>query len=94
MDSGLTRAEASKVLTQLGFCAGWPNVFSALPVVRDVFQQRGRNDRARRACGKAGARTGPDRRARQRELSLISFEHRVCRRAHARADRSGPRASS
>jgi 4-carboxymuconolactone decarboxylase len=41
MDSGLTRAEASKVLTQLAFCAGWPNVFSALPVVRDVFQQRG-----------------------------------------------------
>jgi 4-carboxymuconolactone decarboxylase len=41
MDNGLTQAEASEVLTQLAFYAGWPNVFSALPVVRDVFQQRG-----------------------------------------------------
>lgn len=40
MDNGLTRAEASEVLTQLAFYAGWPNVFSALPVVREVFQQR------------------------------------------------------
>jgi 4-carboxymuconolactone decarboxylase len=41
MDNGLTRAEASEVLTQLAFYAGWPKVFSALPVVRYVFQQRG-----------------------------------------------------
>jgi 4-carboxymuconolactone decarboxylase len=40
MDSGLTQAEASEVLTHLAFYAGWPNVFSALPVVRDVFQRR------------------------------------------------------
>lgn len=40
MDSGLTRAEASEVLAHLAFYAGWPNVFSALPVVRDVFQGR------------------------------------------------------
>lgn len=40
MDSGLTQAEASEVLTHLAFYAGWPNVFSALPVVRDVFQSR------------------------------------------------------
>lgn len=40
MDNGLTRAEASEVLTHLAFYAGWPNVFSALPLVRDVFQGR------------------------------------------------------
>ncbi len=40
MDSGLTRAEASEALAHLAFYAGWPNVFSALPVVRDVLEQR------------------------------------------------------
>jgi 4-carboxymuconolactone decarboxylase len=28
------------VLTQLAFYAGWPNVFSALPVVKDVLDKR------------------------------------------------------
>ncbi len=42
MDNGLTRAEASEVLTQLAFYAGWPNVFSALPVVKEVFEKRPR----------------------------------------------------
>ena len=41
MNNGLTWAEAAEVLTQLAFYAGWPNVFSALPVVREVFQGRG-----------------------------------------------------
>jgi len=40
MDNGLTQAEASEVLTQLAFYAGWPNVFSALPVAKDVFSKR------------------------------------------------------
>ena len=40
MDNGLTRAEASEVFTQLAFYAGWPNVFSALPVAKDVFENR------------------------------------------------------
>jgi len=40
MDYGLTQAEASEALTQLAFYAGWPNVFSALPVVKDVFAKR------------------------------------------------------
>lgn len=40
MDNGLTQAEASEVLTHLAFYAGWPNVFSALPVARDVFEAR------------------------------------------------------
>jgi 4-carboxymuconolactone decarboxylase len=42
MDNGLTRAQASEVLTQLAFYAGWPNVFSALPVVKEVFEKRPR----------------------------------------------------
>jgi len=36
----LTEAQASEVLTQLAFYAGWPNAFSALPVVKEVFAQR------------------------------------------------------
>jgi len=40
MDNGLTREEAGEVVTQLAFYAGWPNAFSALPVVKDVFEKR------------------------------------------------------
>lgn len=40
MDNGLTQTQASEALTQLAFYAGWPNVFSALPVVKDVFEKR------------------------------------------------------
>jgi 4-carboxymuconolactone decarboxylase len=40
MDNGLTQTEASEMLTQLTFYAGWPNVFSAVPVVKDVFDRR------------------------------------------------------
>lgn len=40
MDNGLTQGEASEVLTHLAFYAGWPNVFSTLPVARDVFESR------------------------------------------------------
>jgi len=40
LDNGLTRAEAAEVLTHLAFYVGWPNVFSALPVFRDVFAAR------------------------------------------------------
>ncbi|TFW08120.1 carboxymuconolactone decarboxylase family protein [Oxalobacteraceae bacterium OM1] len=40
MDNGLTQAQASEALTQLAFYAGWPNVFSALPVAKSVFEQR------------------------------------------------------
>ena len=42
MDNGLTQEQASEVLTQLAFYAGWPNVFSALPVAKDVFDKRPR----------------------------------------------------
>lgn len=40
MDNGLTRDEASEALTQLAFYAGWPRVFSAMPVFREVFDSR------------------------------------------------------
>ncbi len=40
MDNGLTQAQAAETLTHLAFYAGWPNVFSALPVAKDVFEKR------------------------------------------------------
>lgn len=40
MDNGLTKPQVSEVLTHLAFYAGWPNVFSALPITKDVFAQR------------------------------------------------------
>lgn len=40
MDNGLTQDEASEVLTQIAFHAGWPCAFSALPVVKEVFEKR------------------------------------------------------
>jgi 4-carboxymuconolactone decarboxylase len=40
MDNGLTQAQASEVVTHIAFYAGWPNAFSALPVIKDVFEKR------------------------------------------------------
>lgn len=40
MDNGLTQPQAAEVMTQLAFHVGWPNVFSALPVVKAVFAGR------------------------------------------------------
>jgi 4-carboxymuconolactone decarboxylase len=40
MDNGLTKAEAGELLAHLAFYASWPNVFSAVPVVRGVFDAR------------------------------------------------------
>ena len=42
MDNGLTQRQASEAVTHLAFYAGWPNVFSALPVVKEVFEKRGK----------------------------------------------------
>jgi 4-carboxymuconolactone decarboxylase len=43
MDNGLTREEeAGEVLGHLAFYAGWPNAFSAAPVVKDVIEKRRR----------------------------------------------------
>jgi 4-carboxymuconolactone decarboxylase len=40
MDNGLTQAQAAEVITHLAFYVGWPNVFSAMPVAKDVFEKR------------------------------------------------------
>ena len=40
MDNGMTREQVGEVVTHLAFYAGWPNAFSALPVVKDVFEKR------------------------------------------------------
>jgi 4-carboxymuconolactone decarboxylase len=40
MHNGLAQAQAAEVVTHLVFYAGWPNAFSALPVVTDVFEKR------------------------------------------------------
>jgi 4-carboxymuconolactone decarboxylase len=40
MNNGLTPTEVGEMLTQLAFYAGWPNVFSALPVVKEVIEKR------------------------------------------------------
>jgi 4-carboxymuconolactone decarboxylase len=40
MDNGLTKPQASEVLAHLAFYAGWPNAFSAVPVVKGVFDSR------------------------------------------------------
>ena len=42
MDNGLTQTQAAEVVTHLAFYAGWPNAFSALPVLKDVFEKRPR----------------------------------------------------
>ena len=41
MDNGLTQEEAGAMLSHLAFYAGWPRVFSALPVAKQVFEERG-----------------------------------------------------
>ncbi|WFR98643.1 (R)-mandelonitrile lyase [Rhizobium tumorigenes] len=40
MDNGLTSSEASEVLTQVAFYAGWPRAMSAVPVLKQVFENR------------------------------------------------------
>lgn len=42
LDSGLTQPQAGEVVTHLAFYGGWPNAFSALPIVKDVFEKRPR----------------------------------------------------
>ncbi|HEY5891956.1 MAG TPA: carboxymuconolactone decarboxylase family protein [Chthoniobacterales bacterium] len=40
MDNGLSKAQAAEVITHVAFYAGWPNAFSAVPVVKGVFDGR------------------------------------------------------
>ena len=42
MNNGLTQREIAEATTHLAFYVGWPNVFSAMPVVKDVFEKRPR----------------------------------------------------
>jgi 4-carboxymuconolactone decarboxylase len=43
MDNGLTHAQAGEVVTHIAFYAGWPNAFSAVPVVKSVLDARASN---------------------------------------------------
>lgn len=40
MDNGLSRGEASEIVSHLAYYAGWPNAFSAVQVVKGVFDSR------------------------------------------------------
>lgn len=40
MDNGLTKQQAGEMLGHLAFYAGWPNAFSAAPVIKDVIEKR------------------------------------------------------
>jgi len=42
MNNGLTQPEIAEAITHLAFYVGWPNVFSAMPVAKEVFEKRGR----------------------------------------------------
>ena len=42
MDNGLTKEEAGEVVGHLAFYAGWPNAFSAAPVIKEVVEKRTR----------------------------------------------------
>jgi 4-carboxymuconolactone decarboxylase len=44
LDLGVTPAELSEIITHVAFYAGWPNAFSAVAVVKDIFSQRGVSD--------------------------------------------------
>jgi 4-carboxymuconolactone decarboxylase len=40
MNNGLSEAEIAETLTHLAFYVGWPNVFSAMPIAKEVFAKR------------------------------------------------------
>jgi len=42
MNNGLTQVEIAEALTHLAFYVGWPNVFSAMPIAKEVFEKRPR----------------------------------------------------
>jgi len=41
LDDGVTPAEISEIVAHLAFYAGWPTVFAAVTVLKDIFAQRG-----------------------------------------------------
>jgi 4-carboxymuconolactone decarboxylase len=40
MNNGLTQAQAGEMVTQLAFYAGWPNAFTAAPIIKTAFEKR------------------------------------------------------
>ena len=40
MDNGLTQVQVSELIAHIAFYSGWPNAFSAVPVVKEVFDKR------------------------------------------------------
>lgn len=40
MDNGLTQQEAAEMVSHLAYYAGWPNAFSAVSVLKSVFESR------------------------------------------------------
>ncbi len=42
MSNGLRQPELAEAITHLAFYVGWPNVFSAMPVAKDIFEKRPR----------------------------------------------------
>ncbi|MFP3852425.1 carboxymuconolactone decarboxylase family protein [Pseudomonas sp. W5-01] len=43
MDNGLSKTEASEVVTHLAFYVGWPKAMSAVPVFKEVFEFRAKS---------------------------------------------------
>jgi 4-carboxymuconolactone decarboxylase len=41
LDNGVTPAELSKVVTHLAFYSGWSNAVSAVPILNEIFSDRG-----------------------------------------------------
>ncbi|AGJ86292.1 putative carboxymuconolactone decarboxylase [Raoultella ornithinolytica B6] len=52
MDNGLSAEEAGEIVTQAAFYAGWPNAFTAAPVVGEVLRHRLSNKGENRQEGK------------------------------------------
>ena len=40
LDSGVMPGELSEIITHLAFYSGWSNAFSAVAVLKDIFEQR------------------------------------------------------
>lgn len=41
LDNGVTPGELSEVITHLAFYSGWSNALSAVPILKEIFAQRG-----------------------------------------------------
>lgn len=41
LDCGVTAAELSEIATHLAFYSGWPNAMAAVPVLKQIFVERG-----------------------------------------------------